>query len=565
MAAFLLAFLLAFASGTPVADSVAEWETDLPQAVLPLSGPEAEVRENIRCHIEQLQQDVALRVGREKVAFNALLGDFYQERQFMPVWNDRGQVTELIDAVRESAADGLLPRDYHLEEIERFYRNPPSTPFLKARYDLLLSDALFKLSWHLFSGKVDPEKLDSNWNLTQEINGDGLVWRLQNALHGDSLSTVIASLRPSHPKYLSLKRGLARYRSLAADGGWPVVASGPSLKEAGQYDERIPVLRRRLEITGELEPLAVVDTSYVSDAMRYSSELIDAVMTFQRRHGLEVDGVVGPATLRELNVSAEERVQQIRINLERFRWFMPKLEPTFILVNIAGFSIQYVENEEFRWASRVIVGEPYWKTPVFKADMRYIIFNPSWNVPPGILRKEAIPDMAAGGDYLSSNGLQVLDRNGSVVHPDSIDWNAYTTSAFPYRLRQPPGSANALGRVKFMFPNRHHVYLHDTPGKHLFERSRRAFSHGCIRLQNPLEFASILTGWTPDEIDSVIALGKTRTVNLPRQIPVFILYLTAVAEGDDILFRRDVYKRDDDVLRALDRPFPYKSIQSCTF
>jgi L,D-transpeptidase YcbB len=524
-----------------------------------------EVRENVRCHIEQLEQDVALQVGREKIAFNALLSDFYQARGFNPVWNDPDQVTELVTAILESEADGLLPSDYHLGEIQGFYTDPPESPFLRARYDLLLSDALFKLSWHLFTGKVDPEKLDSNWNLKNGISGDGLVWRLQNALDGDSLSAVISDIRPSHPKYLSLKKALARYRTYAAEGGWPSVPQGPSLKEQGQYDERMPLLRKRLEITGDLEPLTVIDTSFASSAMLYSTQLVDAVIRFQRRHGLEPDGVVGPRTIQALNTSAEDRVRQIRINLERYRWFIQKLEPSFILVNIAGFTLQYVENGEFRWASRVIVGEPYWKTPVFTADMRYLIFNPSWNVPPGILRKEALPSMQAGGDYLVRNGLQVIDRSGNVVDPSGIDWNSYASGSFPYRLRQPPGERNALGRVKFMFPNPHHVYLHDTPGKHLFGKSVRAFSHGCIRLENPLEFASILTGWDPAQIDSVVASGRTRTVNLEKPIPVFLLYLTAVAEGDEVLFRNDVYRRDEQVFKALERSFPYKTIESCTF
>ncbi|MCW8797420.1 MAG: L,D-transpeptidase family protein [Prosthecochloris sp.] len=565
MGAIILAFVFAAALASPVAGYTAESGSAAARNATASSSFDSEVGENIRCHIEQLQQDIALQVGSEKVAFNELLSIFYQERQFAPVWTKRKQINELIRAIEGAEADGLNPEDYHLAEIKRFTSDPPSTPFLQARYDLLLSDALFKLSWHLMNGKVDPEKLDSNWNISNGFNGDGLLWRLQNAIEGDSIAAALEQIRPVHPKYLSLKKALARYRDYESDGGWPSIPAGPSIRHEGDRDERIPVLRRRLEITGEAVSLATVDTSFADSAMVYSKELVDAVMVFQRRNGLEVDGVVGPRTLEALNISASQRVEQIRINLERYRWFITKLEPTFIMVNIAGFTIQYVENGALTWSSRVIVGEPFWKTPVFRADMRYLIFNPSWNVPPGILKKEALPSMKSDGGYLSRNGLQVIDRNGNVVDPSSIDWAGYSAGSFPYRLRQPPGVGNALGRVKFMFPNRHFVYLHDTPGKHLFDRSERAFSHGCIRLENPLDLAGVLLGWSPEQIESALSSGKTRTVNLSRPIPVFLLYLTAVAEGDEVLFRNDVYNRDAAVLNALDRSFPYKTIESCTF
>lgn len=563
----LLVFLLAFSPGSSADPPTQQTTVSAPaqKKVKQKSGKNNEVRENIRCHIEQLEEDVALQIGREKVAFNALLADFYRANDFTPVWVKRSQITELLDVIRSVEADGLLPQDYHLSGIQEFYDNAPSSPFLKARYELLLTDALFKLSYHLLHGKVDPEKIDSNWNLSRGENGDGLVLKLGNALAGDSLAAAISGLRPNHPRYTSLKEGLARYRQIAANGGWRSIPEGPSIKVAGQYDERIPALRRRLEVTGEIQELSRVDTSFASSAMLYSNELQEAVKRFQERHGLEVDGAVGPRTLRALNVPAAQRVEQIRINLDRYRWFIQKLEPTFLLVNVAGFTVQYVENGKYTWGSRVIVGEPFWKTPVFKAEMQYIIFNPSWNVPPGILRKEALPAIKKNSGYLAKNGLQVIDRNGRVVDPGSVNWAEHSAGSLPYRLRQPPGTRNALGRVKFMFPNKHLVYLHDTPSKHLFDKSKRAFSHGCIRLQNPLELAEILLGWSGEDVQSVINTGKTKTVNLSQRVPVFLLYLTAVAEDDGVLFREDVYNRDAAVLNALNKPYPYKTVESCTF
>ena len=567
--AVILMLLLAFGSvlstGLPFRAAVAadSRQESSPQRRSP--GGLNDIRESIRCHVEQLEEDVDLRVGRERVAFNALLAEFYRTNDFRPVWKKRSQITELLEAVGSAEGEGLMSRDYHLAEIRNFYDNPPRSPFLKARYELLLTDAMFKLSYHLLHGKVDPEKLDPNWNLSDGQNGNGLVSKLQEALAGDSLAEVIRSFRPDHPKYVSLKEGLAKYRKIATGGGWGVIADGPSIKTVGQSDERIPALRRRLEITGDMPVVKKVDTSSASSAMVYSPELQEGVRRFQNRHGLEQDGAVGPKTLRELNVPVEQRIDQIRINLDRYRWFVQKLEPTFVLVNIAGFTVQYVENGRYTWGSRVIVGKPFWKTPVFKAEMQYIIFNPSWNVPPGIMRKETLPAVRKDPGYLTRQNLRVIDRNGRVVDPYSVNWSSYSAGSLPYRISQAPGKGNALGRVKFMFPNKHLVYLHDTPGKHLFDRSERAFSHGCIRLQNPLELAQILLGWSAEDVQKMVDAGSTKTVHLTKNVPVFLLYLTAVAEGDEVLFRDDVYSRDDRVLKALNQPFPYKSIESCVF
>lgn len=566
MVAFLV-LLLAFSPGGSKASPTQKntVSTSSLKEVRRSSAESNEVRENIRCHVEQLEEDVALQVGRERVAFNALLADFYRSNDFNPVWVKRSQITELLETIKSVEADGLLSRDYHISGIRNFYNNPPGSPFLKARYELLLTDAMFKLSYHLLHGKVDPEKIDPNWNLSKGSDGNGLIERLRNAVAGDSLAAVVAKLPPNHPKYINLKAGLAKYRQIAAKGGWGSIPGGSSIKEIGQYDDRIPALRRRLEITGEIAMFSQVDTSFASSAMVYSAELKEAVKSFQKRHGLEVDGAVGPKTLKALNVPVAQRVDQIRINLDRYRWFVQKLEPTFVLVNIAGFTVQYVENGRYKWGSRVIVGEPYWKTPVFKAQMQYIIFNPAWNVPPGILKKEALPAIKRNPEYLSQHDLQVIDRSGRVVNPDSVNWTAYSAGLLPYRLRQPPGDRNALGRVKFMFPNKHLVYLHDTPGKHLFDKSTRAFSHGCIRLQNPFELAQLLLGWGTEDIQEAVDAEKTRTVHLPRKVPVFLVYLTAVAEDDEVLFRNDVYSRDAAVLKALKAPYPYKSVESCVF
>jgi murein L,D-transpeptidase YcbB/YkuD len=316
--------------------------------------------------------------------------------------------------------------------------------------------------------------------------------------------------------------------------------------------------------SGDLAAGGPADTSKV-----YSRELFDAVMKFQKRHGIEVDGVVGTETVNVMNATVRNRIDDIRINLERYRWFINDMGPTYIMVNIAGFTIDVVEKNNHRWRSRVIVGQPYRKTPVFKADMQYVILNPQWVVPPGILEKDALPAIRKNIGYLKGRRLTVVDRNGNVVDPYSVSWSKYSAANFPYRLRQASGDQGALGRIKFMLPNKHVVYLHDTPSKNLFEETQRTFSSGCIRVENPLDLAEIVlqdtVKWSKQNIQTAINNGKTQTIYLPRRIPVFLLYLTAIADGDDIQFLPDVYGRDPEVLRELDKPFANKEVESCTF
>jgi L,D-transpeptidase YcbB len=486
-------------------------------------------------------------------SFRSRLARFYAARGYQPVWIKRPMVTALISAIESSAEDGLDPADYHIREIKKLYNQPPATPELEVHYDLLLSDAFLTLAGHLRYGKVDPVSLDPNWNISDFNKRSALEFRLQNAISAERITGVLKELRPQHPVYDELKKGLARYRAIAKEGGWPVLVDLEGLK-AGATDSRVPKLRKRLEISGDITATNA-DTSKV-----YSRALLDAVKHFQKRNGIDADGVLGPATIKAMNIPVEQRIEQIRINLERCRWFLNELEPTYVMVNIADFSLQYIEHGHHRWGTRVIVGQPYRETPVFKADMQYIIFNPRWVVPPTILAKDVLPAIRKNRSYLNTKKLQVIDRNGVVVNPASVNWSQYTAGNFPYRLQQTAGDHGALGRIKFMLPNRHTVYLHDTPTKDLFEKSTRTFSSGCIRVENPQELARLVLQdtlkWNREQIQAAINTGKTTSVYLPKRIPVFIVYLTSFADGDNVVFHDDVYNRDNAVLKALDKPVP---------
>ena len=255
----------------------------------------------------------------------------------------------------------------------------------------------------------------------------------------------------------------------------------------------------------------------------------------------------------------EARVEQIRINLERARWVFDDIEDEFIFVNIAEFRVFLVRNREYVWTARAQVGKPYRKTPVFKSTLKYVVFNPTWTVPPGILAKDIMPRAKRDPGYLQTKNIDIRDNNGAVVDPKSIDWETVSARGFPYRLVQRPGPTNALGQVKFIFPNKYFVFLHDTPSKGLFERPDRASSSGCIRVQSPLDLAAVLLegkGWNRDKVDAVIASQKTETVFLPEPMTVMLLYLTVTVDDDGtIRFEKDIYERDQRIGDGLKAPF----------
>jgi len=285
------------------------------------------------------------------------------------------------------------------------------------------------------------------------------------------------------------------------------------------------------------------------------------VKRFQERHGLTADGAVGPGTRAALNVPVAARIDQIRINLERARWVMHELHGEFVLINVAGFDVSYFRNDEPIWTSKVIVGRPYRETPIFKSLITYVVLNPTWTIPPGILVKDKLPVIKRDPGYLKRNNIRVIDSAGREVNPHSVDWSRYSGSRLPpYQLRQDPGDDNALGLVKIMFPNPYLVYLHDTPTKSLFDKDERTFSSGCIRVEKAFELAELVLNdpvrWNRAALDAAVATKKTQTVNLATPVPVLILYWTAQPRPDgQVIFRNDVYGRDPATLAALNGTF----------
>ncbi len=517
-----------------------------------------ELDELIRQRVEQLRETGVLEIDGEAVAARNLLPRIYENRSFAPAWTKLAQFDSLLDMLEESYLEGLDPDDYHAKALRARRATLTSLDVLpqpeRAGLDILLTDSVIRLGYHLRFGKVDPVELDTNWNESRDLVGEDAAVTLQRAIDSASLREFAAKAIPRAFIYDRFKVALAQYRAYAAAGGWPEVPRGPTLK-IGMSDARVRTLAERLAVTGDLQPAAAAAATEVFD-----ETIAAAVRDFQARHGLAVDGTVGRATLDALNVPVEARIEQIRANLERARWVLYDPEREFLVVNIAGFQLYLVRRGEVVWRTRVQVGRPYRQTPVFRAEMTYLVVNPTWTVPPTILRQDIVPQVRRNPEYLKSRNIDVLDRGGQLVDPATVDWRA---RSFPYQLVQRPGPDNALGQIKFMFPNPHLVYLHDTPSHELFERDNRAFSSGCIRVENPLELAELLLGdkWPRERLDALLATQRTQTVFLDTPVAVMLLYWTTETNADGrVYFFPDVYERDAGVIAALARPFDARDV-----
>lgn len=514
------------------------------------------IAEVLRERLEQMQAAEAAGAGRAELAARRVLPEIYEKAGYQPFWTAE-RLQTLTDLVRESADDGLRPDEYHFSELEkagRLLSAPALDAESRARADLVATDAFFLLLYHLYFGRVDPKSLDPNWNFESRKIGEseGVAFVFE-ALSKGQLREAVARVRPQHWWYARARAALAEYRGLAARGGWTAIPTGPTMK-TGAKSDRVIALRRRLAATGELagQPL---------DSPDFDGPVAEAVKKFQARHHLPPDGIVAAGTLAEMNVPVEARIRQIRINLERGRWALNEItDADFVLVDVAGFEVSYLRKGKPAWKARIQVGKAYSQTPIFKSRIDTVVFNPTWTIPPGIIEKETLPAIRKDPGYLEKKGLELIDAGGRKVDPKSINWASQNAGRFPYMVRQPAGPDNALGRVKILFPNPYFVYLHDTPSKALFEKADRAFSHGCMRVERPLELAEVLLNepesWNARSIAETVEKGETQTVRLKQSVPVLIMYWTIDLQTEGRTgFKRDPYGRDARLARALDVPF----------
>jgi murein L,D-transpeptidase YcbB/YkuD len=518
--------------------------------------------EQIRTLIDSRSSISAFTCAGELICGISLLPDFYRRRHYEPAWITSEQVSsqayELLTTIRSAKDYGLSPSDYHLSAIEQLVEEidlkhqlgMPIDVKILGEADILMTDAFLLLGSHLYGGRVNPETIHSEWVAFQyELDLSRL---LEEAIETQRVRQALGDLHPSHVGYVGMQKALATYRAIAESGGWPKVPDGESLK-LGDENPVVEALRARLRVSGDL-----TDENH-DNGYHFDISIDRAVRAFQRRHGIEADGVVGKKTREQLNIPVEERVRQIEINMERWRWIPHNLGERYLLVNIADFSLKVFENGRPASEMKVIVGRPFRKTPVFSSRMTYLVLNPYWNVPYKLAVEDLLPKIQQDQNFIKDNGFRIFsDWSDAAVELDplAVDWHRFDRRNFPYRLRQDPGPQNALGRIKFMFPNKFAVYLHDTPSRRLFEATSRGYSSGCIRVERPVWLAEfVLKGqdeWSFGQIEGRLNSGEKQTVQLRRPIDVHLLYWTAWVSDDGVVhFRDDIYGRDLPLATAL--------------
>lgn len=477
------------------------------------------------------------------------LQGYYVGRKGEPLWIGRQQrLNGFLQALRNAQAEGLEPSDYPVGELSRF-----APVFMrlngldKAEIELYYSALFLRFARDLKVGRFLPNKIDPT--LYWQKKTIDPVRALELLAQAPDMRSFITQWQPQIRDYAGLKTALSRFRDASEAGGWAVVPFDGVLKP-GEQNSSVPALHRRLAFSD-----AELHGSRDRTSLSYDGELVEAVKRFQLRHGLEPDGVIGKQTLFALNIPVEDRIRQIVVNMERWRWMPEDLGQDHVFVNIAGYQLRRVRQGRVEENMRVVVGKPYHQTPVFSDEIEYLEFNPYWNVPYSIAVKEELPKLRADAAARAARGFEAV-VDGRAVALTSIDWNRVSASNFAMRLRQKPGPDNALGRVKFMFPNRFNVYLHDTPARSLFGRAQRAFSHGCIRLARPLDLAEQLLraarGWDRARIDEVLASDKRTVVRLAERLPVHLTYATVWLDENGLVhFRPDIYARDAKLEKAL--------------
>jgi len=462
------------------------------------------------------------------------------------LWVGTSRMTPLIQRLEFAGDDGLRQDDYPVDYLIDLRDQIDPSNALAAGYTEIAYSAFFlDYAKDLATGRVILSKVDRD--VFQKPRELDLLPLLEGVSSSRNPSSYLDTVEPQNSHYRALKSLLRNYRTITSNGGWGSVDRGEVLKP-GMSDPRVPQLRARLERSGDISPKNLQDPNV------YSADLALAVEQFQKRNGLKADGIIGPGSLSMLNVTAQERMRQIIVNMERWRHMPSDMGDSHLMVNIAAFEMFKYENGLMVEARPVMVGKNQHQTPSFSDELEYVEINPTWTVPYSIATREMLPKLQKNPTYLGES-FQLL-QGGTEIPFSSVNFSNYSRGDFPFTIRQKPGEKNALGIIKFMLPNRHAIYLHDTPARALFGKTQRAFSHGCIRVYKPLQFGVTVLrdvpGWTLQKLEQVVETRKTTRVKLPHKLPVHIVYATAWrGEGGSVEFREDIYGRDKKLYNAI--------------
>jgi murein L,D-transpeptidase YcbB/YkuD len=491
--------------------------------------------------------DLGIRVLPE--ARDAILGH-YRATGFRPLWIENGRLSPRAAAVLAILADadkeGLTAANYLppvLSSFDGAGAISASDGADLARLELGLTAMVLKYAREASGGQFEPSRLSRYHDVTPPWVAPEAALRI--LAWSPYAEDYLRRLQPTHPAYQAMKEALAELREKARETeALAPIDTGKRVKP-GQNDERLAAIRERLKALG-------YGSAAAPDPTLLDPELSEVLKTFQKAEGIKASGNVDDVTIKALNGSRIERdTRRLVYNMERMRWLPRELGKRHVLVNQAAFEVNVIDDGASIWKSRVIVGKPNTQTAVFNDQIELVVFNPSWGVPPSIIANEYLPKLRRDPSYLDRIGFKVTTSSGKTVSSSAIDWSAYGRRV-PFSIQQPPGRKNALGELKFLFPNSHNIYMHDTPSRELFDESVRAFSHGCVRVQNPRDYASVLLSWDRAKVDSNTDSKKSQTVKLAKPVPIFITYFTAWPDDTGrIRYFADLYGRDETMEKAL--------------
>ena len=520
-----------------------------------------DIRALLEAKINKVQQNGST-ISGENINHPAELARFYNERNYLAVWSigfyfpERSHLFQK-ECIEGTMNHGLVPEDYHNRTIKSLLqRGQDPSKLLPVQevldLEILLTDAYFSIANHFYRGKLHPDSIGVQWHLATKKKLDPVKYlQIATSDNNKNICTSLQELLPQNESYWDLVDALKHLRqspqwSSQIPGDWN------TLLQKGDFHPLVEDVRRRLQETGDLKPGTISGT--------FDRELELAVMRFQRRHGMHFDGLIRLNTLQKLNISSDNRIQQIYANLERWRWMPENLGNKYIMINIPEFKMEVIQNNDVLYRELVVVGRENFPTPCFSDSMKYVIFNPYWNIPRSIVVDEILKQLEYDSTYLEKNEIEVL-RGGKVSRKPPKKWTEENSEK--YFFRQRAGELNPMGIVKFMFPNKYDIYLHDTPEKHLFNNSRRSNSHGCIRLHNPIGFADYILDdytygkWDTARIHKVLVENKETKVDFEKALPIHITYWTVFTDhnnNNELNFREDIYKWDEEMYQALKRP-----------